>query len=533
MKAPKVPELFNFTRDVLDGWAQTRPDALGLWCVDGATGVEQKFTFRELSRLSAQSANVFRALGVRRGDRVLVMLPRVWQWWVAMLGLTRLGAVPIPATLQLMPRDVAYRLETAQITAILTNADGLAKVDGFDGLRMATCPPPTGWVDFNAALAKAPADFSFEPTRAHDPAIIYFTSATTGEPKMVLHTHVSYGLAHRVTGELWLDCKPGDIHWNVSDLGWAKAAWSSFYGPWHMGACVFAVDIHGKFDPAHTLDILAHYPITTWCVPPTALRLMVRQHLDKWRFPHLRHCVTAGEPLNPEIMKLWKNATGHDLYEGYGQTESIILIGNYRSLNPTVQPGSMGKPTPGYQIALLDEALQEVPVGQEGEIALRVAPERPLGLFREYWQNPEETAGQFHDGWYLTRDRAVRDADGYFWFIGRTDDVIKSSGYRIGPFEVESVLLEHPAVLEAAIVGKPDAVRGQIVKAFITLRPEAVASDELKHELQQHCKHTAAPYKYPREIEFVEELPKTISGKTRRVELRAQHSNSMAVGAAS
>jgi len=522
MTALKSTDGFNFASDVLDVWARTLPEKPGLWCVDGVTGAEQKFTFRELSRLSAQSANVFRTHGVRRGDRVLVMLPRVWQWWVAMLGLTRLGAVPIPATLQLTSRDVAYRLETARICAVLTNAEGLAKVDGFDGRCLAICPAPTGWVDFNSALASASENFSGDPTRADDPGIIYFTSATTGEPKMVLHTQASYGLGHRVTGKLWLDGRPGDVHWNVSDLGWAKAAWSSFFGPWHMGACIFAVDIHGKFDPAHTLDVLAQFPITTWCAPPTALRLIVRQHLAKWKFPQLRHCVTAGEPLNPEIMKLWKNATGLDLYEGYGQTESVILIGNYRSLNHAVRPGSMGRPTPGYQIALLDEELREVTDGCEGEIAVRVEPERPLGLFREYWLNPVETAAQFHSGWYLTRDRAVRDADGYFWFIGRTDDVIKSSGYRIGPFEVESVLLEHPAVLEAAVVGKPDAVRGQIVKAFIILRPEATASDELKHELQQHCKLTAAPYKYPREIEFVAALPKTISGKTRRVELRRE-----------
>ena len=520
MTALKSTGFFNFTSDVIDGWARTLPQNPALWCVDGMTGAERKFTFQELSRLSAQAANVFRTHGVCRGDRVLVMLPRVWQWWVAMLGLTRLGAVPIPATLQLTPRDVAYRLDTAQIRAVLTNAEGISKVDGFDGRCLAICPAPAGWVDFNLALVSASESFSGEPTRAADPGIIYFTSATTGEPKMVLHTQASYGLGHRVTGELWLDGRPGDVHWNVSDLGWAKAAWSSFFGPWHMGACIFAVDIHGKFDPAHTLDVLAQFPITTWCAPPTALRLIVRQHFSKWKFPHLRHCVTAGEPLNPEIMKLWKNATGLDLYEGYGQTESIILIGNYRSLNQAVRPGSMGRPTPGYQLALLDEEFREVSDGREGEIAVRVEPQRPLGLFREYWLNPAETAAQFQSGWYLTRDRAVRDKDGYFWFIGRTDDVIKSSGYRIGPFEVESVLLEHPAVLEAAVVGKPDAVRGQIVKAFVILRPEATASDELKYELQQHCKLTAAPYKYPREVEFVTALPKTISGKTRRVELR-------------
>ena len=522
MNAGAVPEFFNFTSDIFDGWARSQPQSTALWCVDGVTGEEQKFTFQHLSRLSAQAANVFRAHGVGRGDRVLVMLPRVWQWWAAMLGLTRLGAVPIPATLQLMPRDVAYRLNTARIRTVLTNAEGLAKVASFDGLRLATCPPPTGWVDFNAAMNLAAADFAIEPTRADDPGIIYFTSATTGEPKMVLHTQASYGLGHRVTGELWLDCQPGDVHWNISDLGWGKAAWSSFFGPWHMGACVFAVDIHGKFEPAHTLDVLAQYPITTWCAPPTALRLIVRQNLSKWTFPQLRHCVTAGEPLNPEVIRLWKSATGLDLYEGYVQTESVILAGNFRSQHRPLHPGSMGTATPGFHLALLDAELRAVPDGREGEIAVRLHPTRPVGLFREYWLNPEETTAKFQGQWYLTGDRAVRDTDGYFWFISRADDIIKSAGYRIGPFEVESVLLEHPAVLEAAVVGKPDSVRGQIVKAFVILRPEFMGDDALKHELQQHCKHTAAPYKYPREIEFVDELPKTISGKTRHVALRQQ-----------
>ncbi len=520
MNLDAVPEFFNFTSDIFDGWARSQPQQTALWCVDGVTGGEQKFTFQELSRLGAQAANVFQANGLRPGDRVLVMLPRVWQWWAAMLGLIRLGAVPVPATLQLMPRDVAYRLQTARIRAVLTNADGLAKVEGFDGLRLATCPPPTGWVDFNAALHRAAPAFAGTPTRANDPGILYFTSATTGEPKMVLHTQASYGLAHRVTGELWLDCQPGEVHWNISDLGWGKAAWSSFFGPWHMGACVFALDIHGKFDPAHTLDVLARFPINTWCAPPTALRLIVRQNLSKWTFPHLRHCVTAGEPLNPEIMKLWKCATGLDLHEGYGQTESVLLTGNFRSQSRPVRPGSMGTGTPGFHLALLDEDLREVPDGQEGEIAVRVHPARPLGLFREYWLNPEATAAKFQGPWYLTGDRAIRDPEGYFWFVSRADDIIKSSGYRIGPFEVESVLLEHPAVLEAGVVGQPDPVRGQIVKAFVILRRGFVAGDDLRHELQQHCKHTAAPYKYPREIEFVAELPKTISGKTRHVELR-------------
>jgi acetyl-CoA synthetase/medium-chain acyl-CoA synthetase len=268
------------------------------------------------------------------------------------------------------------------------------------------------------------------------------------------------------------------------------------------------------------LKTLAEFPITTWCAPPTALRLIVRQNLSRWQFPHLRHCVSAGEPLNPEVLSLWREATGLTLHEAYGQTETVALIGNFRSLGQPVRPGSMGKTTPGFTVALLDDRLREVPMGKEGEVAVRVKPDRPLGLFSEYWLNPKEMATHFRGDWYLTGDRAKRDADGYFWFVGRKDDVIKSSGYRIGPFEVESALLEHPAVLEAAVIGKPDALRGQIVKACVVLRPEIQAAEELKRELQTHCKRLIAAYKYPREIEFVRELPKTTSGKTRHVELR-------------
>jgi acetyl-CoA synthetase/medium-chain acyl-CoA synthetase len=515
-----APEHFNFAADVLDGWARTRPGARALWCVAAGSGHERKFTFQEMAALSRQAANLFRTSGVGRGDRVLVMLPRIPQWWIAMLGLIRLGAVPVPATLLLAPREVAFRLQTAQARAVITTPEGLDKVSDFDGLRFLVGPARGGWVDFDAGLLQADARFTGEPTRADDPGILFFTSATTGEPKMVLHTQASYGLGHRLTGELWLDLTPEDVHWNISDLGWGKAGWSSFFGPWQMGACIFALDLHGRFDPALALDTLARFPITTWCAPATALRLIVREDLARWQFPWLRHCVTAGEPLNPEVLKLWHAATGLTIHEGYGQTETVVLIGNFRSLNGAVVPGSMGKPTPGIDIALVDEQLQELPAGQEGEIAVRVKPHRPLGLFREYWLNPAETADRFRGDWYLTNDRAWRDAAGYYWFIGRKDDVIKSSGYRIGPFEVESALLEHAAVLEVAVVGKPDELRGQIVKAFVRLRPGHAPGDALKSELQHHCKQTVAPYKYPREIEFVTDLPKTTSGKTRRCELR-------------
>jgi len=287
-----------------------------------------------------------------------------------------------------------------------------------------------------------------------------------------------------------------------------------------MGACVFAVDAHGKFDPSAALRTLADYPITTWCAPPTALRLIVQEDLSAYRFPRLRHCVSAGEPLNPEVLAEWKAATGLTIYDGYGQTETVVLIGNFRARGDEVHPGSMGKPSPGFEVALLDDELNQLPAGEEGEVAVRVKPRRPIGLFREYWRNPAENQLRFRGDWYLTGDRATRDEEGYFWFVGRGDDVIKSASYRIGPFEVESALIEHPAVVEAAVVGKADSVRGQIVKAFVVLGKDRVPSEELKRELQDHCKRVTAPYKYPREIEFLTEFPKTISGKIRRVELR-------------
>lgn len=516
----QAPIHFNFATDVIDRWAQERPEAPALWCVNATTGAEQKFTFRQVATLSCQAADFLRSSGVRRGDRVLIMLPRVPQWWIAMLGLIRLGAVPVPGTLLLTARDVAYRLGSARISAVLTNQDGVAKVGGFEGTRLLVGGGRSGWLDFNRGVREVSAGFRGERTRSDDPGIIYFTSATTGDPKMVLHTQASYGLGHRLTGQLWLDLRPDDVHWNLSDLGWGKAAWSSFYGPWQMGACIFALDTPGKFDPAGALKTLAAFPITTWCAPPTALRLIVRQDLSGWHFPHLRHCVSAGEPLNPEVLSLWREATGLTLYEAYGQTETVVLVGNFRALGHEVRPGSMGNATPGFTVALLDEDLREVPAGEEGEVAVRVKPERPLGLFREYWLNPNEMAAHFRGDWYLTGDRATRDADGYFWFIGRKDDVIKSSGYRIGPFEVESALLEHPVVLEAAVVGQPDPLRGQIVKAYVVLRPGIKDAPELKSELQTHCKKLIAAYKYPREVEFVKELPKTTNGKTRHMKLR-------------
>jgi acetyl-CoA synthetase/medium-chain acyl-CoA synthetase len=532
MQEANVPPYFNFATDVVDRWAASRPQSPALWHVHATTRAEHKLTFPQIAALSRRAANFFRGCGIARGDRVLLILPRVPQWWVAMLGLIRLGAIPVPATLLLTARDVAYRLKMAGIHAVITNGEGIPKVGDFDGVRVAVADTssgtmhsapvawPDGWLDFDSGIARAKARFDGLRTRADEPGILYFTSATTGDAKMVLHTQASYGLGHRLTGELWLDLKPGELHWNISDLGWAKAAWSSFFGPWQMGACVFALEAPGKFDPVLTLDTLAQFPIRTWCAPATALRLIVRQDLSRFRFPSLRHCVTAGEPLNPEVLNLWRAATGLTLHEGFGQTETVALIANCPPLGYPVKPGSMGRALPSFDITLLDDQLNAVPPGTEGEIAIRVKPHRPLGLFREYWLNPEENARKFRGDFYLTGDRAVRDDQGYFWFIGRNDDVINSSGYRIGPFEVESALLEHPAVLEAGVVGKPDPLRGQIVKAWVVLRPGVASQEELKVALQAHCKKLVAAYKYPREIEFVSELPKTTSGKTRHFELR-------------
>ncbi|HEY0722921.1 MAG TPA: acyl--CoA ligase, partial [Pyrinomonadaceae bacterium] len=388
---------------------------------------------------------------------------------------------------------------------------------------------PEGCVGYHPAVDIASPTWYDRVTRSDDPCLIYFTSGTVGYPKMVLHTHASSPVGHTVvTGRYWLDLRPDDLHWNLSEMGWAKAAWSNFFGPWGNGAALFIQDARGKFDAAETLTLLRRYPITTFCAPPTAYRLLVQQDLSQASFPALRHCVGAGEPLNPEVIEAWHAATGLTIRDGYGQTETVLLCGNFPGME--VRPGSMGKPSPGFDVAVIDHEGHELGPNQEGDIAVRVRPERPLGLFQEYWRNPEAMERSFKGDWYLTGDRAYHDADGYFWFVGRADDVIISAGYRIGPFEVESALVEHPAVMEAAVVASPDAVRGEIVKAFVILAPGHTGSDALAAELQEYVKSVTAPYKYPREIEFVTELPKTISGKIRRVELREREQQRRSTG---
>ncbi len=518
-----VPERFNFAQDVVDRWAREDPDKLAMLWV-GQDGEERRLGFAYFRDASNRFANVLRSLGITKGDRVLVVLPRLPEWHVIVLGLIKLGAIPMPGTTLLTSKDIAYRIQSADAKMAITTPENAEKVERV----RAECPTierlllvggqRSGWERFEAAMKHASTETSLDRTRADDPLMVYFTSGTTAGPKMVLHTQASYGLAHVLTGKYWLDLRPTDLHWNLSDTGWAKAAYSNLFGPWHMGAALLIVDDRGKFDAKRCLTLLEKYEVTTFCAPPTVYRMMVLEDLRQFSLRKLRHCVGAGEPLNPEVIEAWRAGTGLTIYDGYGQTETVLLVANFRCL--PVKPGSMGKPMPGFDIAVIDDDGKEVSPKVEGDIAVRVRPTRPVGLFREYWRNPEATAKCGRGDWYVTGDRAIRDEDGYLWFVGRADDVIISAGYRIGPFEVESALVEHPAVAEAAVVASPDPMRGSVVKAFIILAPGYEPSPKLVDELQEHVKRVTAPYKYPREIEFVTELPKTISGKIRRIDLR-------------
>lgn len=521
-------EYFNFGDDIVDGWAAQRPDQVALWLA-GADGVQKK-TWAEISARSNQVAQALTGLNLQRGERVLVLLPKIVPWWETLVGLLKSGLVAMPGTSLLTARDLEYRIGVSEAAAVITDAEGAEKIDAvadrLSSLRhriVVSETPRLGWQRYEDLLSAAPSPQPRPPTRSDDPALIYFTSGTTGMPKMVLHSQASYGLGHAVTGRLWLDLCEDDLHWNISDTGWAKAAWSSLFGPWLCGATVFAQSSHGKFQPEDVLECLSEYPITTLCAAPTIYRRLVQLDLKNFRPKALRQCVAAGEPLNPEVIAVWQDATGMTIRDGYGQTETVLLCANFPGIE--VRPGSMGLPTPGFDLAVIDDAGNRLPPGQEGRVAVRVEPERPLALFQEYWRNSAATAQAFQHGWYTTGDCASIDEDGYFWFVGRDDDVITSSAYRIGPFEVESALIEHPAVVEAGVVGKPDPVRSEIVKAYVVLAKGWQPSDELKTELQEHVKRVTAPYKYPREIEFVPDLPKTVSGKIRRIELRLRASS--------
>jgi acyl-coenzyme A synthetase/AMP-(fatty) acid ligase len=517
-----VPEYFNFAVDVVDKWAKKK-DKLALWWVDDH-GTEVRKTFRDISQASKRVANTLISLGIKKDEVVLLVLPRNIEWWEAMTACIRMGVMVAPGTPQLSPKDLQYRCEMSQAACIITDDAGAAKFEEV----AARCPsiktkiiitnPKKGWLFYDDLKEKASRSFKSVATCSGDNCLLFFTSGASGPPKMALHTHASYAIGHQVTGKYWLDLKPDELVCNISDAGWAKASWSSYFAPWIMGAAVF-VHFSEQFDPGKILYHLSKYPINVLCCAPTIYRLLVLEEaLTRHRFPALRHCVAAGEPLNAEIIQVWKLSTGCTIRDGYGQTETVLLCGSFPCLEPRF--GSMGKPTPGIHLAVIDEEGKILPPHTEGFIAVQTKPERPVGLFKEYWKSPGQTGSVFQNGWYLTGDRATVDEDGYFWFVGRADDVIITSGYRVGPFEVESALMEHPAVAETAVVSSPDKTRNEIVKAFVILLPGFKPSASLELELQEHVKKITAPYKYPRKIEFVETLPKTISGKIRRVDLR-------------
>ena len=527
-----VPEYFNFAADVIDKLAQNPDKEAMLWV--GQHGEERHLTFAHFSEASKRAANAFSTLGIGKGDPVLVMLPRIPEWWEAILGLMRLGAIPIPCTTLLTPNDIQFRSKVSEARAFITDHEGAAK---FDQVR-ADCPTikfaivadeagadtagREGWTDYHQIVREASPEFTGPKTRSDDPCLVYFTSGTVGYPKMVLHTHASYPIGHTITGKYWLDLHENDLFWNLSETGWAKFSWSNLFGPWIQGASLFIQDARGKFNAIETLEMLNKYPITSLCAPPTVYRMLVLDEPMAYMKAHtpkaLRNCVGAGEPLNPEVIKVWEEETGMTIRDGYGQTETVLLCGNFPPIK--VKPGSMGKPSPGFELSVIDYDGSELPPNKEGDIAVKIKPVRPTWMFREYWRDPDASAACIRGDWYITGDRAYKDEDGYFWFVGRADDVINSAGYRIGPFEVESALKEHPAVAESAVIASPDEMRGEIVKAYVILAPGYTASPELASELQEHVKRVTAPYKYPREIEFVDALPKTISGKIRRVELR-------------
>lgn len=518
------PEYFNFAADVIDRWASERPDQPALLWSNEA-GDRRDYTWRDVQRESQIAATVLAQLGLKRGDRLFIMLPRIPEWWMLVLGCIRAGVVFMPGTPMLTSKDLRYRLEISDAKAVITDPESAPK---FNELLTGTSvqhwisvgTAGTPWQNYGDLAAAVNTPATFERTRADDSLLIYFTSGTTGMPKMVGHTQASYGIGHQITGKYWLDLTPEDRHLTLSDTGWAKAAWGKLFGPWSQGACNVVYDFRGRFDAPRILDLLQRVGVTNFCAPPTAYRALILQDLTHYDLSAMRHAVSAGEPLNPEVIAVWKEATGLDIREGYGQTESVLMVGVFPCMEP--RPGAMGKPSPGFDVRVIDEHGNEVPDGQEGDIAVRIAPARPVGLFERYLNDERANAVAFRGDWYVTGDRAVRDDDGYLWFVARSDDVIKTSGYRVGPFEVESALLEHPAVAESAVVGVPDERIGQRIKAFVVLKPGIEGTAAMITALQDHCKQITAPYKYPREIVFVTELPKTVSGKIRRNELRRQ-----------
>ena len=529
-----IPENFNFAYDVMDAWAEEAPDKLAiLWTND--QGEEIRTTYKELKEQTDQAASYLLSLGIGKGDPVMLILKRRYEWWVVMLALCKIGAIVIPATHMLTKKDIIYRNNRASVKAIICVDDAYVceqirqampespSVKLYITITDHGKPIPEGFRDWQSEWQKAPK--FVKPAFVNnneDTMIIYFSSGTSGEPKMAAHDYL-YAMGHLTTGVFWHNLHEGSLHLTVADTGWGKAVWGKFYGQWFAGATVFVFD-HEKFNADTLLRQIEKYKVTSFCAPPTIYRFMIREDLSKYDLSSLEYCCTAGEALNPAVFDKFYEKTGIKMMEGFGQTETTMTLGTFPWMEP--KPGSMGIPNAQYDIDLIRPDGSSCEDGEKGEIVVRVGDRKPVGLFKGYYRDEEKTREAWHDGLYHTGDMAWRDEDGYYWFEGRIDDVIKSSGYRIGPFEVESALMTHPAVVECAITGVPDDIRGMVVKATVVLGKEwkDKAGDDLVKELQQHVKKVTAPYKYPRIVEFVDELPKTISGKIRRVEIRNKDS---------
>jgi acyl-coenzyme A synthetase/AMP-(fatty) acid ligase len=515
-----VPERYNAVRAIVETWAAEDPDALAVLSLDAGGEITGEQSAAQLAADAQAAACALQELGVRVGDRIFIMLPRVAEWYAAMLGCMRIGAVPMPGPNLLTAHDIEYRLRSAGAIGAITDPAGAAKVDETGrelSVKLCVGGTPEGWLSFTARAAGAQGALPDEPTSRDDPLLLYFTSGTVSYPKMVEHAH-SYALGHVATARFWHDLRPGDRHWTVSDTGWAKAAWGGLFGQLHERATIVQVQL-GKPNADAILKLIARHRITSFCAPPTLYRALVQADLASYPLHTLRHCTSAGEPLNPEVIRAWREGTGGlTIYDGYGQTETCSIVANFRAV--PVRPGSMGKVVPGWDIDVVDDDGGAVEAGEVGNLVVRYEPKRPVGLFPGYLGDPDATTKAFRAPFYFTGDKAARDGDGYFWFEGRGDDVITSSAYRIGPFEVESALVEHPAVMEAAVIGRDDEARTQIVVGICILAAGCEPSPELAAELQEFVKQRTAPYKYPREIHFVDELPKTVSGKIRRTELR-------------
>lgn len=518
---------YNFSYDVIDEIAKIEPDKTAIFWVS-ENGDERKFTYKELSELSNQTANMLIAHGVKKGDMVMAVLKRHYEFWLLTYGLMKIGAVLIPATCQLMKKDYTYRFKAADVRYIfatyednvtdhideaLTEYDGMAE-------KFITHGKKEGWIDFMSEIEKFPKTFDRIETHVDEPMLAYFSSGTTGYPKMVLHAY-SLSAAHIITAKHWHHLDENSLHLTVSETGWAKCAWGKMFGQFTCGATTFIYDFD-RFIPDHVLKIIEKYRITSFCAPPTMYRFFIKEGLEHYDLSSLKYSCIAGEALNPEVFNKWYEYTGLKLMEGFGQTESAVIVGNLYGMEP--KPGSMGKPTPLYHVDIVDHDCKPVKNGETGEIVIYAEKGNHPALFKEYYRNPEANKNAWRGGVYHTGDTAYRDDDGYYWYVGRTDDLIKASGYRIGPFEIESILMEHPSVLECAVTAADDPIRGKVVKATIVLAKGYTGSSELAKELQNYVKKSTAPYKYPRIVEFVDELPKTISGKIRRVEIRENDS---------